>query len=282
MANALQKTGCVIGALIAGVAIGGSVLTRRWKRLPVAWGRVELLEVPVDSLTMPEVLARVEEFIASGKPHHIFTADASGIMLAQADPQVLDIVRQADLITPDGAGVLVAASLRGVRLPERVSGVDLVERISALAAEKGYRVYLFGAAEGVATAAADALTTRYPGLQVAGTRNGYFIPEDESRIVAEIAEARPDVLFVALGIPKQEQFIRNHFAELGVPVMIGIGGSFDVISGQLKRAPGWMQHSGMEWLFRLLQQPSRLPRLAALPRFILAAMRSKEPLQPKE
>ena len=266
------RTGCLLGTLAAVIGvIASGVLWRRWKRLPLAAERLTLLEVPIDPLTMAEALARIEEFVRSGQPHHVYTADATGIMRAQDDPALLAIVRQADLSTPDGAGVLFATGLHGARLPERVSGCDLVEHVSALAAERGYRVFFFGAEEGTARDAAQTLAARYPGLHVAGVRNGFFTDEEEPAIVREIAAAHPDILFVALGVPRQEQFIRGHFAELGVPVMMGVGGSFDVISGHLQRAPVWMQRAGLEWLFRLLQQPSRLPRLAALPRFLLAA-----------
>ncbi|MHB9133141.1 MAG: WecB/TagA/CpsF family glycosyltransferase [Armatimonadota bacterium] len=271
-----QRTGCLIGVItVATGIVGGLLLSRRMKQLPEAESRVELLDVPVDPITMPQALSLIDSFIRSRRPHHIFTADASGIELAQHDSELLEIIRLADLVTPDGAGVLLGTNLLGQRLPERVSGVDLVEAISALAAQQGHLVYLFGAAEGVAQAAAEQLQARHPGLTVVGIRNGYFTPEDEPAIVREIAEKRPDVLFVALGIPKQEKFIRGHFEELGVPVMIGIGGSFDVISGRLQRAPHWMQRSGLEWLYRLRQDPKRLPRLAALPQFIVDVWRSR-------
>ncbi len=253
-----------------------SALSRRWKRAPLATERVELLDVPVDPLTMAEALARIEEFIRSRTPHHVFTADALGIMRSQDDPDLLEIVRQADLSTPDGAGVMFASGLHGVRLPERVSGVDLVERLCALSARKGYRIYLFGAAPKVAEAAAACLQARYPSLLIAGMHHGYFSPEEEADIVRDIAAAHPDILFVALGIPKQEQFIRRHFHALGVPAMLGVGGSFDVISGRLHRAPRWMQRLSLEWLYRLIQEPSRLPRITALPRFIMAAWKTRK------
>ena len=271
------SAGCLLGGLAAAaVVIGGAVAARRWRRMPVAERRLELLDVPVDPLTMEEVLTRIEAFIRTREPHHIFTADASGIMRAQEEPELLEIVRRADLVTPDGAGVLLATRMKGMRLPERVSGVDLVDRISEMAARKGYRIYLLGASAMVVQSAAGVLASRYPGLIIAGIHDGYFTPEAEPRVVRDIAVARPDVLFVALGIPKQEQFIRRHFTALGVPVMIGVGGSYDVISGQLKRAPAWMQQSGLEWLYRFLQQPSRFPRLSALPKFMLAAWKTRK------
>ena len=276
-----QHTGMVIaGAAVAAAVVGGILVARRLKRVPFATGRINILDVPVDPLTMEEALARIEEYIRSGRPHHIFTADASGIMRAQEDPALHAIVTLADLVTPDGSGVLLASRINGAALPERVSGVDLVEHISAMAAERGYAIYLFGAVEGTAQAAAEALQGRYPGLKVAGVRNGYFTGDEEAKIVEEIAAAKPDALFVALGIPKQEIFIRKHFEALGVPVMIGVGGSFDVVSGRLKRAPAWMQRTGLEWLYRFLQEPSRLPRLAALPQFVFASWRSRKRPRP--
>jgi len=276
MSNRPSK-GFIFGTLAAAALIvGWGALSRRWKHVPLATGRLELLNVPVDPLTMPEALARIESFIFARTPHHVFTADALGIMRTQDDPELLDIVRQADLSTPDGAGVMFASGMHGVRLPERVSGVDLVEQLCAVSAVKGYRVYLFGAAQGIAEAAADCLTFRYPSLVIAGTRHGYFSPEEEADIVRDIAAAKPDILFVALGIPKQELFIRRNFHALGVPAMLGIGGSFDVISGRLHRAPRWMQRMSLEWLYRLIQEPSRLPRITTLPRFIMAAWKTRK------
>lgn len=266
----------VLDLLAATVVIGSLVIIRRWRHAPRATGPVSILDIPVDPLTMDEVLDRIEAYIRSGQPHHVFTADASGLMRTREDARFHSLVQQADLVTPDGAGILLASRINGMALPERVSGVDLVERISALSAVRGYRLFLFGAAEGVALAAAEKLRERHPGITIIGIRNGYFSAGEEAGIVQKITVARPDVLFVALGIPKQEEFIRAHFHELGVPVMIGIGGSFDVISGSLQRAPHWMQRAGLEWLYRFLQQPSRLPRLAALPQFVLAAWRSRQ------
>lgn len=273
MASNLGKL--IFGTTAAILVVGGLVVARRLKRAPAATGRVDILDIPIDPLTMPQALVAVDEFIASRQPHHVFTADASGIMRAQEDPALQEIILQADLVTADGAGVLLASRLNGAALPERVSGVDLVEEISRLAAQRGYLIYLFGAADGVAKLAAAELQKRHPGLTIVGVRNGYFTTDEEAGIVREIAQARPDVLFVALGIPRQELFIRSHFAELGVPVMIGVGGSFDVISGTLKRAPRWMQRAGLEWLYRFAQQPSRLPRLAALPQFVYASWRER-------
>ena len=160
------------------------------------------------------------------------------------------------------------ARVLGLPVAERVSGVDLVARICERAADKGYAVFLLGALPGVAEDAARSLQSRCTGLRIVGTRDGYFSPEDEPKVVQEIAEAKPDILFVGLGAPRQEKWISRHMEALQVPVAIGVGGTFDVLAGRAKRAPEWMQRAGLEWLYRLLREPSRLPRMWSLPRLI--------------
>lgn len=234
-------------------------------------GKVELLGLPVDAVTYDEALERMTAMVEQGGPHHVFTADVSGIMLARELPELAEAIRSCDLVTADGAGVLWAARLFDFPLPERVSGVDLVRRLSALAATRGWPVYLFGAQPGVADEAARVLQEECPGLVVAGVEHGYV--DDEAAVAARIGASGARILFVALGMPRQERFIRRWRDELGVALSLGVGGSFDVISGRLKRAPGWMQRAGLEWLFRLVQQPSRWRRMLALPRFAWAIAR---------
>jgi len=234
---------------------------------------VDVLSVPVSRLTAEDVLGRIEEFIAASSPHMIVTSDTSAIVHAQDDPEFMEIMRQADLVTPDGAGIVWAAKLLNLPIAERVAGCDLVESICALAARRGYSVYLLGGREGVAEQAAAALCRRCEGLKVAGTHHGYFSADEEPEIVNRIRQARPDVLFVAFGIPRQEKWIRRHLEQLQVPVCIGVGGSFDVFAGRTRRAPKWMQDCGLEWLYRTVREPRRLPRLVALPRFFLMMLR---------
>ncbi len=231
-------------------------------------GKVEILSVPIDPLTYAGALERMDGFITAGTGHHVFTADVSGIMRAQEEPELLEIIRSSDLVTADGAGVLWAARIFDLPVPERVSGVDLVRRLCGLAAERGYGVFLLGASPGVAATAADVLRRENPGLRVVGVQDGYF--QDEEAVAEQLRAAAPQILFVAMGIPRQERFIRRWYRELHLPVCLGVGGSFDVISGRLERAPAWMQRAGLEWLFRVIQEPKRLPRLLALPRFVLA------------
>ncbi len=229
---------------------------------------IRLLGVRITPVGMAEALGKARGFIAEDHPHMIVTSDASGVVAARDDPELREIMDRADMVTPDGQGVVLAARLLNLPIQERVSGVDLVQRLCEVAAECGRAVFLLGAAEGVATQAAGKLRAAVPGLEIAGVQHGYFGPDEEPGIIARIRDSHPAVLFVAFGIPKQEKWIHAHLGELGVPVCIGVGGSFDVIAGRLKRAPAWMRRCGLEWLFRVTQEPKRLPRLKALPRIV--------------
>jgi N-acetylglucosaminyldiphosphoundecaprenol N-acetyl-beta-D-mannosaminyltransferase len=230
--------------------------------------RVTILGAPVDRVTMDAALALIVEFVKSGKPHIVVTADASGLAQAQSDPEHLEIIRNADLVTPDSVGVMWAAKRAGHPIPERVSGVDLVDRVCALSADKGYRVYFLGAAPGVAEQAAEKLRLRHPGCNIVGARHGYFPPDSDTVVAQEVAEAKPDILFVAMGIPRQEKFIKATQAIIGAKVAMGVGGSFDVFSGRAKRAPIVIQKLKLEWLWRLLANPKKIAKVKNLPRFV--------------
>ncbi len=228
----------------------------------------------VDRVDMTGALALVEQFIRSGEPHHIVTADASMVVTASQDPEFARIVADSDLVTPDGAGILWASKTLGIPVRAKVSGVDLAARCCALSVEKNWRIYFLGAGPGVAEEASARMRARYPGAQIVGFRDGFFKPDDEAAIVAQIKEANPDILLVALGIPKQEKFIARHKAALGAPVCIGVGGTFDVFSGQVRRAPVWMQNLGLEWLHRVASNPKKISKVALLPRFALMTLRA--------
>jgi len=236
--------------------------------------RVEAWNVLLSPVTMDDALSAIDEFIRTKAPHHIVTTDASAIVRAQHDSDLRRIMREADMVTADGAGVVVMARLLDLPIRERVAGCDMVLGICELAAARGYCLYLLGGEPSVAELAARRLTEQHPGLRVVGTQHGYFSPDEEVRVVAQIKNARPDVLFVALGIPKQEKWIRRHLQELDVPVCVGVGGSLDVIAGRVPRAPRWMQRCGLEWLYRTIREPRRLPRLAALPVFAFITLRA--------
>lgn len=236
---------------------------------------VTIVGLRVDRASVDEVLGRLGTYIMERAPRHIVTADASMAVIARRDPELSAIVAGADLVTPDGAGILWASRLLRTPIAHKVSGVDLVAHLCRLSAQQGYRLFFLGAAPGVADEAAQNLRQRYPGAQIVGTRDGYFSEAQEPDIVAQIKRAAPDVLLVAFGIPKQEKWITRHKAALGVPVSLGIGGSFDVYSGRVKRAPEFMQKHGFEWLHRLASNPKKIGKVMTLPRFVLLALRQR-------
>lgn len=238
--------------------------------------RVDILGIGVDPVTMREVLNRIEKFIEERIPRIVITADASGIVLAQKDPRWRDILLKADLVTPDSYGIIWASRKLGSPIAERVTGVDLVVELCALSESKGYRLFFLGAAPGVAEKAAEKMKKRFPGIHIAGTHHGYFSEAEENSIVEKIRVARSDVLFVAMGIPRQEKFIAKHLYEMAVPVSIGVGGSFDVLSGLTKRAPYLVQKIHLEWLWRLLMNPKKWRKVLTLPRFAWNVMVSRK------
>jgi len=222
--------------------------------------RVHLMGCAVDNLDMEETLGVVEGFIRSGRPHQHVVINVDKIVKASRDPALRQIINGCDLINADGMPVVWASRLLGKPLKERVTGVDLFEALMARAAEKGWRVFLLGARDEVVSGVAHLYPARYPGLTLAGYRNGYWKPEDEDRVVAEIAATRPDILFVAISSPKKEAFLARYQAAMKVPFAMGVGGTFDVAVGLVKRAPVWMQKAGLEWFYRFLQEPRRMFR----------------------
>ncbi len=237
--------------------------------------RVEILGVHVDAVTMAQAVERVADLIAAGKPSMVATANAEMLLRATHDDELKSILNAANLVVPDGAGTVWAARHLGCHMPERVAGFDLVQELMKLAPARAWKFYLFGSSPGIAEKAKAKAETLYPGIQIVGTRNGYFKPADEPEIVAQIKAARPDVLLAALGVPKQEKWLAAHMNDLNVPVSIGVGGTFDVMAGVVKRAPLWMQRARLEWLFRAMLQPSRAGRLLALPKFVLKVHKQK-------
>ncbi len=238
--------------------------------------RIPVLNILIDNVTMNEAVGIIENFIKKKTPHLIATANAEMVMMAQADEELSQILNQADLVVPDGAGVVWAARYQGYIMPERVAGYDLTQRLLAKAADKGYRIYIFGSAPGIAEKAKEAAAKSFPGLQIVGIRNGFFTNQDEYNIVDDIKACCPDILLVALGVPKQEKWLSAHLKQLNIPVAIGIGGTLDVMAGMVQRAPLWMQQANLEWLFRLLSQPRRAIRMLALPRFIIRILFGKK------
>ena len=231
---------------------------------------VKILDVPVHPLTMGEAVSALEESITSGEQAFVVTANAEIIMMCQEDAGYKKIVSQdAQLVLPDGAGAVWAGRHLGYKVPERVAGFDLYCQLLDKAAQKGYKAFFFGGSPGIAEAAKAKSEELYPGVQVVGCRNGYFKEEESQAIIEEINASGADMLFAALGAPKQEKWLVRYREQLKPKILMGIGGSFDVFAGKMERAPKWMQDASLEWLFRLYKQPSRFMRMMALPKFVL-------------
>lgn len=237
--------------------------------------RIYILGSLVDKVDAKGALAKIKEFIAHGSPHHVITANAEIIYGGLRDKRLSRTLNKANLVTADGSGVVWASRQLNNPLPERVTGIDLLHGICAKAQETGWKLYFLGAAPGVAEKAVLKILEMYPGCHIVGYENGYYSQEEEKGVIENIKREEPDILFVALGAPKQEFWIREHLQELNVPVCIGVGGAFDVLAGNVERAPLWMQQKGLEWLFRLYKEPRRWRRMLALPKFVLAVLGQK-------
>jgi len=220
--------------------------------------RINFLGCYIDNLTFEETLEKIDEFIRSKIPHQHVVVNANKIVLAQRDSFFRGIINSCDLINIDGVPILWAGKLLGLPFKERVNGTDLMERLVKESALKGYRLYFFGAKEELVKKLVEDYKRQYPSLCVAGFRNGYWDSFSEDEVVTEIKRAKPDVLFAAISSPKKEIFLKKYLQIIGVPFVMGVGGSFDVVAGFIKRAPLWMQKAGLEWLFRFLQEPARL------------------------
>ncbi len=229
-----------------------------------------ILGVRVHAVTAQQALAQIEAFIAEGGPHQVTTVNPEFIVAAQKDHVFRQIINRASLAFPDGAGVLKAAKwLKQPALPERIPGVDTVEALAALSAQKGYKIYFLGAMPGVAEKAIAVLQKRYPGMKAAGAFAGSPRAEDEDEAVAKIQAANPDIVLVAYGAPQQDKWIARNMRRLPASVLMGVGGAFDFISGTAQRAPKWAQQLNLEWLHRLINQPWRWKRIwNAVPRFM--------------
>lgn len=233
-----------------------------------------LLGVRVHSVTMDEAVAHLSALLTEGSGY-VVTLNAAMLGRAARDEAFRRIVNSAALVTADGMGTVLVARILGVRLPQRVAGVDLVDRLCAQCARTGKGIFFLGAAPGVAEEAAQRLTRWHPGLHVVGTHPGYFSGEEEGAIVRRIRAAGTHLLLVALGSPKQELWLAQHLAESGARVGIGVGGSLDVYAGRVLMAPNWTRALGLEWVYRLIREPRRWRVAVALPRVVLMALRER-------
>ncbi len=229
--------------------------------------RTEILGVPFDVVTNDEALKKLLFYLAEDKNHLMFTPNPEMVMAAQKDDYFMQILKAGDLVVPDGIGIVLASKFNKVRIKERVAGCDTVTALLKKA-KSGTTVYLLGSKPGVCDKAKQNIERDYPNISVIGSHNGYFNKEEEILILEEIKQLKPDILLVGLGFPKQEKWL---YENRGLPVRIsaGIGGSLDVFAGTVKRAPVLFQRFGLEWLYRLIKQPSRIGRILVLPVFAL-------------
>lgn len=237
------------------------------------YNRHWVLGVPVDDAQEADVLEFVRDRVSTREPAAIVTVNAEYVVRAVDDASFMEVIRGADLATADGAGVLWALRRQGLRLPRRVGGSDLIWSMSCQAAELGHRIFLLGAAPGVSARAADVLRSTYPALLVAGTYSGSPDENEREAIVDFIRRAGADIVFVAFGSPRQDVWIAANLRATGASVAMGVGGSIDYVAGVARRAPRWMQDSGLDWLWRLVRQPWRWRRMISLPRFVWLVLR---------
>ena len=227
--------------------------------------QVRILGVRIDDVTSGELLDAIDRWVGEGGAHQVSTVNTEFLIAARRNPAFARALDHTALNVPDSAGILWAARWLGHPLRERVTGSDGIHHIARLCAERGYRLFLLGAAPGVATRAAEHLSLRYPGLSICGTHAGSYAPEEEAAIAARIRRARADVLLVAFPSVPQETWIARNLAATGAAVGMGVGAAFDFVTGVQVRAPLWMQRAGLEWLYRLVRDPARWRRMLALP-----------------
>ena len=236
---------------------------------------IDILGVKVDKISFDNALDRAEQLVKTDGVSAVFTPNPEIIMAAKDDEEFREILNGADLCTADGIGVVYAARILKTPVPERVAGFDLTCALLECLSRSGEGVFLFGAKPGVAETAKANMEKKYEGINIVGTRNGYFTADDEAEIIKEINESGAKLLLVCLGAPKQEKWIAANRDKLSVNLCMGVGGTLDVFAGTAKRAPKLFIKLNLEWLYRLLKQPSRIGRFAALPKFMIEVLKKK-------
>lgn len=232
--------------------------------------KIDVMGVGFDNVTMCEALEAAREILGRGETCYCVTPNPEIVYEAMHDQAFCELLNGAALVLPDGVGVLLGAKILKTPLKEKVSGADFAAELLPILEAEGKRLYLLGGKPGVAELAAQKMLQKHPKLQICGMADGYF--KDEVPVVEAINAARPDVMFVCLGSPKQECFMKNHMDELQVTMMIGLGGSLDAFAGTVKRAPQWVRRIGMEWFYRLVKEPRRFKRMLRLPKFVFAVI----------
>lgn len=246
--------------------------------MTTTYGRkMQMGRTTVDALTFAESLDMLEQLIEQPGVSQHAVVNAAKVVAAQDDDDLVAALNACDLVNADGMSVVWASRLVGDPVPERVTGIDLMMALLERAAERGWPVYLLGARQEVVEEVERRLHSRWPGLVVAGARNGYWSLDEESDVVTGVRNSGARILFVAMGSPKKELWVATHRPDLGVNLVMGVGGSFDVVAGRTKRAPGWMQAWGLEWFYRFVQEPRRMWRryLVGNAKFIAIALQQR-------
>tara|TARA_R110002096_G_scaffold61436_2_gene152638 strand:- start:1539 stop:2300 length:762 start_codon:yes stop_codon:yes gene_type:complete len=220
--------------------------------------RISICNVPVDSLTMDETVALINQSIKKKENLHHVVVNAAKLVNAQKDPELKASIVECDIINADGQSIVWAARFLKEYLPERVAGIDLMDNLVGLAAKENYKIFFLGAKEDVVNKVVDIYSNKYNKDIIAGYRNGYFGKDEELEIAKQIKASNADILFVAMSSPKKEIFLNKYKEVMDVPFIMGVGGSFDVVSGKVKRAPVWMQNICLEWFYRTMQEPDRM------------------------
>lgn len=234
--------------------------------------RVSILGIPFHNMALEEAVEYVYAFRSEPRAHRVVTPNSEMVYYAQSDADFAELLRTSDLVVPDGIGVIYASKLLKTPIQQKVAGIDLGEGLIRRVAQTGEGVFFLGAKPGVAEAAAEKLAAKYPGLNVAGTQDGYF--KDVDAVIEKINQSGAMLLFVCLGVPKQEQFMANYAEQFAnVRIMLGLGGSLDAYAGISKRAPKWMIRLGLEWFYRLCKEPYRFKRMLAIPKFMLCVLK---------
>lgn len=246
--------------------------------------KISIFGVNIDKLTLKDAEERVKSFLNSNNINTIYTPNTEIVMEARKDDDLKDILNKGSLVIPDGIGLIYASRIKKKPLPERVTGFDLSIKILETANENGYSLFLLGGKPGIADMAAENIRKKYPNINVVGTNHGYFKGthtgyiehEEEIKVIEKINSLQPDIVFVGFGAPKQEKWIDNNREKLKCKVIIGNGGTIDILAGTVKRAPEIYQKLGLEWLYRLLKDPKRIKRQLVLPKFALIVLFSKD------
>lgn len=220
--------------------------------------RINFLGVKIDNLTMEETINKVKKIIAERIPTQHVVMNASKTVMVQKNKKIKSIINDCAIVNADGQSIVWASKLLGKGLKERVTGIDLMNHLFKVSEVHGYKIYLFGATQEVIETVVEIIHTNYPDIEIAGYRNGYFSSEDNAQIVSDIEKSGADLLFVGFSSPMKEYWLAENLKRLNVPFCMGVGGSFDVLSGKTIRAPLWMQKTGLEWFYRLSQEPGRM------------------------